>query len=270
MSVTLPELDDETRERWEIAHDIRAQVRAVESAHPDWEPRRVAAYVLRKMSAAERQRYLLLLVGDDVRSIRRARVAEIERQAQREAERRAEQERWEAERAEREAERERERAERSARYESEPWTAPRRSRVFREWARTPEGQEAELRRAECRERTVEMEAAEEAGIAEFGIGGYFSLKLKKLRDRYAAEVRAEARLELTNELLAAPFALGDGREVTWGAATVEDHTQRIELLYRNAGGNIATAKRHEAAVRMIIEASARSLAEVAAATDTAA
>jgi len=59
------------------------------------------------------------------------------------------------------------------------------------------------------------------------------------------------RLEVTAELLATTFALGDGSRVTWGDATVEQHTQRVEMLLASAGGTIETAGRHSAAIQMI-------------------
>lgn len=58
-------------------------------------------------------------------------------------------------------------------------------------------------------------------------------------------------LEVTEELCATEFALGDGSRVLWGDATVADHQQRIALLQVNAVANIETAARHEAAIRML-------------------
>lgn len=78
-----------------------------------------------------------------------------------------------------------------------------------------------------------------------------------------ATMAAEIRLETTRELLESVFALGDGVEVTWGDATVEQHRQRIALLVGNATGNVEAAVRHEAAIQMIAAADARCLREVA-------
>jgi hypothetical protein len=63
--------------------------------------------------------------------------------------------------------------------------------------------------------------------------------------------RQEIRLEITQELLEEEFALGDGRKVTWGRATVLQHTTRIDLLKKNIVGNMSAAIRHQAAIDMI-------------------
>jgi putative heme degradation protein len=59
------------------------------------------------------------------------------------------------------------------------------------------------------------------------------------------------RLQVTQELLATTFALGDGVVVTWGEATVAQHEQRISLLTKNAAGNLEAAARHRSAVQEI-------------------
>lgn len=89
-------------------------------------------------------------------------------------------------------------------------------------------------------------------------------KLRKIQEDYAAEIR----LEVTAELLGTPFALGDGRSVTWGEATVADHRQRAEMLFRGAAGTLETAARHEAAIRMLDECQARTLSELVAPANT--
>lgn len=71
------------------------------------------------------------------------------------------------------------------------------------------------------------------------------------------------RLETTKELLSSSFALGDGTQVTWGSATVEQHDQRIKMLMKNVEGTMETAVRHGAAVKMIQTAGVKCLAEVA-------
>lgn len=73
------------------------------------------------------------------------------------------------------------------------------------------------------------------------------------------ELTASIRLEVTEELLASSFALGDGRRVTWAEATVEDHETRIKLLQTNAVKNIETASKHQAAISMLEEANAPTL-----------
>lgn len=78
------------------------------------------------------------------------------------------------------------------------------------------------------------------------------------------EYRQRVTLEVTEELLASRFALGDGRSVTWGSASVEDHNQRVALLMANASGNLETAARHQIAIERIQLAGAHCLSEVAA------
>lgn len=75
-------------------------------------------------------------------------------------------------------------------------------------------------------------------------------------------VASETRLKVTAELLGSEFALGDGRRVTWGMATREEHRQRIELLKRNAGANIEAASRHQQAIAMLEASGAECLREV--------
>src|SRR5690606_36081744 len=69
------------------------------------------------------------------------------------------------------------------------------------------------------------------------------------------QYRVDVRLELTQELLGSEFALGDGRTVTWGEATAEDHQQRIEMLTKSAGGTLQTAARHQADRKSVGEGS---------------
>ena len=63
------------------------------------------------------------------------------------------------------------------------------------------------------------------------------------------EYAERKHLEWTQDLLDTAFALGDGRRIRWGAATVEDHKQRVQLLQGNAVGNLQTAARHLVAIR---------------------
>lgn len=58
------------------------------------------------------------------------------------------------------------------------------------------------------------------------------------------------------------FALGDGRRVTWGEATVSEHETRAEMLTGQAAGVAETAARHVAAVKMIREGGVSCLADL--------
>lgn len=59
------------------------------------------------------------------------------------------------------------------------------------------------------------------------------------------------RLKLTPKFLNSHFAIGDGRVVTWGNATVEEHRERISLLMTNASANAEAASRHQSAINTI-------------------
>jgi len=65
------------------------------------------------------------------------------------------------------------------------------------------------------------------------------------------------------ELMLEVFPLGDGRLVSWGSATVDDHRQRIELLDKLRSGLSATIGRHETAIALLAETGAINLDAVA-------
>lgn len=107
------------------------------------------------------------------------------------------------------------------------------------------------------------------GVATFestyhpgGIDGYYAERTRRRMDAFVEEIAAEVRLEVTAELLATHFALGDGTRVTWGSATVEQHRQRIEMLAAMASGTVETAARHQSAIAMLEAAGAASLADL--------
>lgn len=58
------------------------------------------------------------------------------------------------------------------------------------------------------------------------------------------------------------FALGDGRRVTWGEATKEEHLQRVAILERMRAGIEDTIERHKEAVRLLERTGARNLNEL--------
>jgi hypothetical protein len=66
-------------------------------------------------------------------------------------------------------------------------------------------------------------------------------------------VKEKTRYQVTRELLGTEFALGDGRSVTWGTATKQDHQTRIDLLTKNAAGNVEAAARHSQAIDLLNE-----------------
>lgn len=242
-------VDDEHDGDLQLRVGLHRLAAAVEREHPDWPLDRLAREVRRRMSAAERESYLLLLLREQLGGVRRARVREIEKHAEDVARR--------AENTERKAAWEREQQERRASWEREPWTAPRNSRAWKTWTRTtPEGQ-AHAARLES-ER--EAEARRRAEIDAVGVDVWYFREMERIMGNF----RDAVRLELTAELLGAEFALGDGRSVTWGAATVAEHTQRIDLLMGNVRGNLETANRHRSAVAMIAEHGVSTLNDVVA------
>jgi hypothetical protein len=55
------------------------------------------------------------------------------------------------------------------------------------------------------------------------------------------------------------FALGDGTFITWGAATIEQHEQRVALLRGQIAGLSATMARHVATIARLRDTGARCL-----------
>lgn len=87
---------------------------------------------------------------------------------------------------------------------------------------------------------------------------------------FEEEIRKELRLEVTAELLATSFALGDGRMVTWGEATIDDHTARLRVLGGNVLGNLETMALHEQAIDLLRDRHVARLAEITTAQAVAA
>jgi hypothetical protein len=74
--------------------------------------------------------------------------------------------------------------------------------------------------------------------------------------------RDSLKLEVTAELLATSIKLGDGTEVTWGAATAEQLRQRATMLLGMAAGDIESAAALCRAADMIDQAGVRCLNEL--------
>jgi hypothetical protein len=217
-------------------HDVDTSAREiVQAARIDANASRLARQVITSLSESVRENFLEYAVWDLVRELQRWRVHDVEREATRCAEREA--------RIVTEQERERERVERLAYWEKYPSIAPKNTRAYRAWAQTDVGQASLARERASAER---REREDERARTEFG-GSKFAMHLHDMKEH----MRAEIRLELTAELLDAPFALGNGTTVTWGDASIEDHERRIEMLVAHAGGTLATAQRHDAAISMI-------------------
>jgi hypothetical protein len=63
-------------------------------------------------------------------------------------------------------------------------------------------------------------------------------------------------------LLNAEFALGSGKRVTWGAATIDDHHHRIEYLRAKQRGIEQTIERHKHVAQLLLENNAECLADL--------
>lgn len=72
----------------------------------------------------------------------------------------------------------------------------------------------------------------------------------------------DIKLELTDELLEETFARGDGTQVKWGEATIQEHRVRARRLRRLAAGNAEAAARHELAIKLLIDSGAVTLGEL--------
>lgn len=103
----------------------------------------------------------------------------------------------------------------------------------------------------------EYERRQSRVAAGFAPDGTWADDLRVILERYAAEVR----LEVTAELLGSKFA-ANGREVTWGEATVADHQARIDAQIAHAAGTMADVSRHQAAIDLLTKVGARCLDEV--------
>lgn len=76
----------------------------------------------------------------------------------------------------------------------------------------------------------------------------------------------EKLLAWTEELLGAEFRLTDGTLTSWGAATIEQHRERVEMFTKNATASTMGAGRHLQAVRDLEAAQAPTLNDLVATT----
>lgn len=83
-------------------------------------------------------------------------------------------------------------------------------------------------------------------------------------------VSAPVTREMFKRLFHKRFALGDGREVMWGKATIEEHSQRIEMLRKKRDGLDSTISRHMQAIIALQKSGARCLDEMEGAMGEAA
>lgn len=100
---------------------------------------------------------------------------------------------------------------------------------------------------------------------------------RKAAERLRAKIRIAVddyvhllRMEWTEEILSAPFALPDGSVVTWGSATAAQHEQRYEMFKNNADMNARGAARHRAAIEALRVGGHQTLRELTGQTGRAA
>jgi len=221
---------------------------------PDHAPEWVADKAVRTLRASERTALLAALLADRIEWRRRGRAREIEHRATLAAEREAAIASWPERQAANEAEREARRAE----WAASPWFAPRNSREYRRWVtETPEGQRhEEQRKADAESRAERERLAEEDPLEYDRRYGWGRIAA------FMEDFRQNVRLELTVELLGSSFSLGDGRATTWGAASIEDHHQRMALLMKGLEGSARTFALHEKAIEILAERHAACLNDV--------
>lgn len=78
----------------------------------------------------------------------------------------------------------------------------------------------------------------------------------------AVSMSAKDRVDQLRSILRESFALGDGSNVTWGEATLEQHRERIRVLQDQRNGIDKTLGHHARAVSILIETGASCLDEV--------
>lgn len=189
-------------------------------------PARLAKFILAELSEEEVEQLVLRYLEDTIDYHRRAEVRALEREAERRAE---------LERTPPLATPIKSHADAGRRQKSGEIVYDSRVGGYRDT--TPE--EKQRHEEFQRESDERMQALRER-------------QQRRLEDIQAAYT-AELRMEWAEELLSKLFALGDGTQVAWGEATIEQHEQRIELLMGNILGNIDTLKRHQLAVELLTE-----------------
>lgn len=132
----------------------------------------------------------------------------------------------------------------------------------REWRESPEGQREIQARTTVKAATEYKRQLYESNPAEYDRQYGWGAFVRSV-NQMVSDIRTTARLELTAELLGSQFALGDGSQVSWGDATIDQHRQRIEFLMKHVDGNLQTIRLHEVAASMLRESHASCLNEVA-------
>jgi hypothetical protein len=231
-----------------------------ESAHPGADLNDLATSFVLELDDRAMRRLLIEFVVARMADDRRARVRRAEQRAQTEA--------WRSqETARRAGMTDEERAEKRARnvacdaeYARRPWSAPSYTKAARNFRSLSQAEQIKRRTAEDREFAEYVNAMSGCGIT---MAGFSLWRMGRHIEEFEAATRRELLLELTDELMSSTFSLGDGSSVAWGEASVGQHQQRFDMLMAQAGGNLQTAQRHMAAVKLMEENGAACLKEIA-------
>jgi hypothetical protein len=220
--------------------------------HSSLTSKELAEKALEKMTDSQRLTLLLSMLRSQFENIKRGAVREIEIQASPYERERREEER------EKRAIRAAERKQNDEVLSKKPWLISV-GKHYDEWCnKTPAQRRLRLQNAD----PAYLKFMEDGGHEDL-IYNYSSYGIEKAFKDFENKVREEVKLELTEELLASSFTVGD-RSVTWGEATVDDHESRVRMLLYQAGGTVDTAKRHKAAVIMLTHKHLNKLNEVVA------
>lgn len=144
-------------------------------------------------------------------------------------------------------------AEREAQSRTPAHAATKRDSGLAEWERDRKERRKRIAKENAERNRQQTEEAK--------LAGYDSpLALAVARTEAAIQNWTEhIRMEWTRELLGSDFALRDGTRVTWGAATLEQHTERRAMFADNARANLEGAARHEIAIQELTTSGARNL-----------
>lgn len=223
--------------------------------HSDLDSLSLAKLVVREMTASQKDDLLLDLLKSHFDQIRRAEVHSIEKSSSLL--------RYEKEKQKRERENQRRRhwerqALKSMAAET-PWHFIQ-SYQGQDWIRLP----LVMKLARIAREEPDFAAwLKRKGVTDIDSHAHSSYRLEIAQQDFKRKIRRKVKLELKRELLQARFALPDGRSVTWGEATAADHQSRIAYLLTQAGGTVATANRHKAAIEILRQHHAHTLNQVA-------
>lgn len=95
---------------------------------------------------------------------------------------------------------------------------------------------------------------------------YQAWKIQEDLNEKVDRLAEEKLIVWTRDLLSAEFRLADGTLTSWGAATIEQHRERVEMFTKNATASTMGAGRHLQAVQELEASGAPTLNDLAATT----